>query len=163
MACLGVFFSVTAEQAAALCKANGDEELMDLVESIEEAWDKDHLAQCDKAWDAMHRCLTDGRLEYGNGSYPLSHAVLGPRQLHEGDDYIVSVVLPHEVREVAAALQGITEDDFRRRYFELVPKNYAPEYGDTDLEYTWEWFLAVRDLYANAAHSGRAVLFTVDQ
>jgi hypothetical protein len=111
----------------------------------------------------MHRCLTDGRLEYGNGSYPLSHAVLGPRQLHDGDDYIVSVVLPNEVRDVAAALQGITEDDFRSRYFEHVPKDYAPEYGDTDLGYTWEWFLAVRDLYANAAHDGRAVLFTVDQ
>jgi hypothetical protein len=45
MACLGVFFSVTEEQAAALCKANGDEELMDLVEIIEKAWDKDHLAE----------------------------------------------------------------------------------------------------------------------
>src|SRR5688572_21515235 len=114
MACLGVFFSVAPEQAAALCNADGDEQLMELIEAIEEAWDKEHLAQCDKAWDAMHRCLTDGRLEYGNGSYPLSHAVLSPRQLHEGDDYIVSVVLPNEVRDVSAALQGITEDGFRR-------------------------------------------------
>ena len=58
----------------------------------------------------MHRCLTDGTLGRGNGTYPFSHCVLGPRQLHEGDEYIISLVLPNEVRDVAAALRVATPE-----------------------------------------------------
>ena len=163
MAGRGVFFAITAEQAASLLGAGGDDQLMAVVEAIEQAWDEDNLAECDKAWDALHRALTDGRLEYGNGAYPLSHCVLGPRQLHQGDGYIVSFVSSDQVREVAAALAGVTEHWFRERYRTVVPGNYAPEYGEQDREYTWEWFQAVRALYAKAATRGRAVVFTVDQ
>jgi hypothetical protein len=90
MACRGVHFAITVEQADALLAAEGDDALMKLVEAIEQAWDKDNLAESDKAWDAMHRCLADGQLDHGNGTYPLNHCVLGPRQLHEGDDYTCS-------------------------------------------------------------------------
>jgi hypothetical protein len=38
------------------------------IEAIEEAWDLDHLAESDKAWDAIHRCLTDGQLDAGGGT-----------------------------------------------------------------------------------------------
>ncbi|GMR23537.1 MAG: hypothetical protein BMS9Abin37_1977 [Acidobacteriota bacterium] len=55
----GVFFAITAEQAEALLAAADDKQLMEVVEDIEELWDKENLAECDKAWDAMHRCLTD--------------------------------------------------------------------------------------------------------
>jgi len=163
MACRGVHFAITAAQADALAAAVGDAAVMALVEDIEEAWDAEHLAESDKAWDAMHRCLTDGDLAYGNGSFPLSHCVLGPRQLHEGDDYIVSLVTPDEVKEVAAALASITADWFRDRYLNLLPKDYAPEYGPDDMEYTWQDLQEVREFYQKAAASGRAVVFTVDQ
>ncbi len=163
MACRGVFFAITDEQAAGLLAADGDDALMAVVEAIEDAWDKDNLAECDKSWDALHRALTDGQLEYGNGEYPLSHCVLGPKQLHEGDDYIVSYVSPDQVRDVAAALKPVTEEWFRERYRKAVPRDYAPEYGEEDLQYTWEWFRSVRELYEKAAERGRAVVFTVDQ
>jgi uncharacterized protein DUF1877 len=163
MPCRGVFFAVTPEQAEQLLAAKDDERLMSLVEKIEEAWDEEHLAQCDKAWDAMHRALTDGDLGCGNGRYPLSHCVLGPRQLHEEDDYIVSLVMPNEVQDVADSLKGITAGWFHEQYRSIVPKDYAPEYGEEDREYTWEYFQEVRQLYAKAAAAGRAVVFTVDQ
>lgn len=164
MACRGVFFAITREEGDALHGASGnDEALMTLVEDIEEAWDSNNLAECDKAWDAMHRVLTDGRLEYGNGPYPLNHCVLGPRQLHRGDSYIASLVAPEEVREVATALHTLTREWFEARYRTVVPKDYAPEYGEEDLEYTWESFQGVRELYAKAASEGKAILFTVDQ
>src|SRR5262249_33050119 len=107
MACRGVHFAITAEPAEALLAAHGDEALMSLIEEIEEAWDGENLAESDKAWDAMHRCLTDGQLGCGNGPYPLNHCVLGPRQLYEGDDYVVSLVSADEVRDVANALQTV--------------------------------------------------------
>jgi hypothetical protein len=163
MACRGVFFAITPGQANALLAANDDDSVIALIEAIEETWDKDNLAECDKAWDAMHRCLTDGRLEYGNGPDPLNHCVLGPRQLHQGDSYIVSLVSAEKVREIAAVLKDVTEEWFRQQYRTIVPTDYAPEYGEQDLDYTWDWFKGVRELYTKAAEEGRAVIFTVDQ
>lgn len=163
MACRGVHFAVSPEQADALQSADGDDALMALIEGIEETWERDNLAESDKAWDAMHRCLTDGQLDFGNGPFPLNHCVLGPRQLHKGGRYIVSLVLPDEVKAVAAALESITSELFHERYMTLVPKDYALEYGDDDLEYTWSYFEEVRDLFKKAAERQRAVIFTVDQ
>lgn len=163
MGCRGVFFAITADQTAAIEAAEDDNALMELVEEIEETWDDENLAECDKSWDAMHRLLTDGQLGYGNGPEPLCNCVLGPNQLHEGDNYIVSLVPPATVIHVATALLGVNKSWFDERYRTVVPQDYAPEYGDADREYTWEWFLAVRDLYQKAAKSNRAVLFTVDQ
>jgi hypothetical protein len=55
--CRGVFFAITVEEADSLLEADGDDELMQRVEAIEMRWDADNLAECDKAWDAMHRVL----------------------------------------------------------------------------------------------------------
>lgn len=161
MTARGVHFAISMEQAQALEAAEDDDALMELIGEIEEAWE--NLAESDKAWDAMHRALTDGELEYGNGPEPLNHCVLGPRQLHEGDDYIVSLVLPEEVRAVASALTAIDAAAFRERYTRLVPKDYAPEYGDEDREYTCANYADVRALYLRAAEQGLAVVFSVDQ
>jgi hypothetical protein len=163
MAARGVFFAITSEQAAAFEAAPDDDAVMGLVEEVEETWDDDNLVECDKAWDAMHRLLTDGALEFGNGSEPLCHCVIGPNQLHEGDDYIVSLVPPDKVKTIARALADITETSFTERYRTIVPRDYAPEYGDEDREYTWENFQGVRDLYRKAAERDRFILFTVDQ
>lgn len=163
MACRGVHFAITKEQARVFTDAANDDALLALVHEVEEAWDEDNLAESDKAWDAMHRCLTGGQLEFGGGAYPLSHCVLGPRQLHQGDDYIVSLVSPDEVRDVADALRNVSGDWFRQQYQTRVPKDYASEYGVEDMEYTWSYFEEVRELFEKAVARGKAVLFTVSQ
>ena len=61
------------------------------------------------------------------------------------------------------ALASTDDATMRQRYQQLVPRDYAAEYGDEDREYTWEWFQSVRELYCKAAERGRFVLFTVDQ
>lgn len=164
MGCLGVFIAIDSEQVDRLLHAADDDELLDRLESMEaDLGDSNLAADCDKSWDALHRCLTDGRLDFGNGPYPLSHVVLGPRQLHKGDDFIVSLVLPEEVTDVAAALQAISEESFRDRYWQLVPSDYCDNHGEEDLQYTWEWFQPVRDLYRVASERRLAVVFSVDQ
>jgi hypothetical protein len=159
----GVHFAIDEPTSQRLLAAVGDDEaLMSLIEEIEQAWDLEHLAQSDKAWDAIHRCLTDGQLLYENGDYPLNRVIAGGRQLHEGDDYTVSFVPPSEVRDVATALETVTAAWFRDRYMTVLPKDYSLNYGEEDLEYSWSWFEGVKALFALAASEGRAVIFTVD-
>jgi hypothetical protein len=158
----GVHFAITVEQADALVAADSDDALMALIDELEEAWDADNTAESDKAWDAIHRCLTDGQLGAGNGEYPLSHCILGPRQLHRGSHYLVSLVLPHEVVDVAHALELATPEWMTTRYERIVPKDYAPEYGPEDLAYTLANLDDVRALFRKAAVRKRAVVFTAD-
>jgi hypothetical protein len=164
MAARGVHFAITSDQQTRLLAASDDDELMEVIEQIEEAWDKDYLAESDKAWEAIHRCLTDGSLLYESGEYPLNHVVCGGRQLHRGEEYTVSLVTPEQVRDVTAAIDPLTEHWMRERYFSLLkPDSYDGKIGEEDFGYTWTWFDNVRDLYRKAAASGRAVIFTIDQ
>jgi len=89
----GVFFALLDPDAARLRQAHTDVDLRAIIEDeIEERWDTAWLFQMDKAWAGLHRCLTDGRLELANGTYPLNACVLGGEQLHRGDEYIVSLL-----------------------------------------------------------------------
>jgi hypothetical protein len=64
---------------------------------------------------------------------------------------------------VARALQQVTEAYMRQAYDRLDPADYGPNWSEEDLEYTWDWFQGVRDLWSRAAAAKRAVIFTVDQ
>src|SRR3954464_8730265 len=156
MAERGVHFAVTAPQARALLAARSDRQLMGQIERIEEAWEEPFVVETDKAWNAIHRCLTDGSLLYVSGEYPLNHCVCGGRQLHRGPDYTVSFVSAREVKDVAAALAKVTKAWMRRRYDQIDPDEYDEvEMGDEDFDYTWENFLDVRRFYKRAAAAGR--------
>jgi hypothetical protein len=95
--------------------------------------------------------------------YPLNHTVLAGELLYTDSDYIMSLKTPEQVRDIATALTGISEADFRRRYDAINAKSYGFPLSDEDFRYTWDWFQGVRDLYSRAAKEGRFVLFTADQ
>ena len=162
MACRGVLFALTAEQleAAKALPPGNDEALMAFVEGVERAWDEDWLQETDKAWDAIHRCLTDGTLEWGETAF--HKCILGSRNLHQSDAYIVNLVLPADVVAVAAAISLIDETQLQIRYAAIDFATYADP-PEADFEYTWDWFCGVQALYLKAAEADRAVLFTVDQ
>src|SRR5215475_13202087 len=115
MACRGVFFALTGPQEDALIATRDDEAVRAFVEDVESGWDEQWLCETDKAWDAMHRCLGDGTLGSGRRASPLDMAVLGGGHHYEGEEYVVAHVLAHEVTEVAAALEPITETWMRER------------------------------------------------
>ncbi len=162
MACRGVFFALDAEQARRVQSAKNDPQLMEVIEEIEETWDREFLAECDKSWDAMHRLLADGSLDWNAGDYPLNSVVLGDSSLHQDSSYIVCFKDVACVNDICRAIQGISRPQFESWYYSKA-KNYAPEYGQEDSEYTWVNFEDVRKLYEIAAGSGRSVIFTVDQ
>jgi hypothetical protein len=163
MACRGVHFALTDEQARRLLAAEDGAAVLNLVQEIEERWDADWLAESDKAWDAVHRCLSNGTLYYDEGEYPLNRAVLGGRHLYDGDDYVVAYVASNEVKDLAAALAPLGQAELRTRYDLIDADDYNGEHGDEDFKATWENFVAIRELYKKAAAAGRAVVFTVDQ
>ncbi|MEV6211333.1 DUF1877 family protein [Kitasatospora sp. NPDC051914] len=163
MACRGVHFALTEEDAARLLAAEQDEDVLAVIEDIEERWDTDHLAETDKAWDAIHRCLADGRLTHDGGSYPLSYAVLGGLPLHDGDDHVVVHVTAAEVADIAAAMADLDDAWLRERFFALDPEDYDGARDEDDFAYTRHWFGGLRAFYATAAANGRSVVFTVDQ
>jgi hypothetical protein len=163
---LGVHFALADADVDLLRGAEDDDERMEILEEdIEERYleTAEYAAESDKAWDAMHRALADGRLTFEGGAFPLSHAVLGGEQLVSGDvDYTMSLKSPAEVADVAAALDGLTENAFRERYFSIPPDDYGTPLSDEDLAYTWEAVEHVRELFRVAAREGRHVLFAVD-
>ena len=163
MACRGVHFALRDHDTTRLLQAQNDSERLRIVqEEIEAAWDEEWLYQTDKAWDAIHRCLTDGELRFDNGDYPYSMCILGGRLLHTGDDYIISLKTPLQVQDVCKALENIDRGWFRKRYFHL-PDDYSRTKSDDDFEYTWDWFNGMSEFFAKAAAAGRHVIFTVDQ
>jgi hypothetical protein len=167
MGCLGVHFALTDDEVRALRAQPSDSARLEyLQEEIEVLYFRerpDWKAESDKAWDAMHRTLTDGKIGWNNGKFPLSHVILGGEVIYRPDDYIMSLKTPDEVKAIAERLGGITEPDFRQRYFSIDPEDYGFPVSDEDYEYTWSSFQGVRDLYFRAADAGRYVLFTASQ
>ena len=161
MACRGVHFALTPDEAVKVASAHDDEGLMAAVEEIEDRWDREWLVETDKAWDAIHRCLTGGTLEYG--PTPLHKCVLGEANRHEGDGYVVNLLGTAEVKEVAAVMRDIDEPSMRRSYLALDPDEYGQPLSDEDFGYTWDNFRELRQFFGKAALHDRAVVFTVDQ
>lgn len=162
MACRGVHFALTDEQASRLMETpdENNEFLMTFVEEVESQWDEEWLQETDKSWDAIHRCLTDGKLDWGDS--PFHKCILGNGNLYDGDDYIMNFLSPDDVKTVAAAIKDIDQEELRRRY-DAIDTNTYGELSDSDFEYTWSWFPQLRDFFQKAARANRAVLFTVDQ
>jgi Domain of unknown function (DUF1877) len=156
---LGVHFAVTAEQEKRLLEADGDDDAVgEIIGAIEEDWEDDTLkVDTDKAWDAIHRCLTNGTLDPGGGTYPLKLAVVGGRHLH--DEMYVVHVDAEQVRDVAAGLLDIDEAWLRGR-FSGFDDDYAGPADDVDFGYTWDGLVGLQGFYTRAAAAGRAVIFT---
>lgn len=159
---LGVHFAIDAEAADRLLTAADDDQVAALIEEIEEEaiGVVDHC-DTDKAWDAIHRSLTDGYLGYDNGTFPLNAVILGGAQVYEGDDYIVSLLTPEQVREVAGAAAEVDQATLRAGYDRIDVEDYGPEFGDGDFAYTWSNYSDVVTFFQRAAEAGQHVIFTV--
>jgi hypothetical protein len=162
MAGLGVHFAIDEEIVSRLLAAEDDADVISIVEQIEQQLDRASMFSTDKAWDALHRCLTDGTLAAGAGTFPLSHVVLGGAQLCEDHDYLVSLVRADQVPTLADALTPIDRAWLRARYDRLEFPGYQRTRGDEDFEYTWGNVDGIADFFHAAAQDRRAVIFAVE-
>ena len=162
MGARGAHFALTADQEAqflALPPADADA-MLALAVAIENNWDEEWLAQTDKAWEAIHRCLTDGRFEWGP---TMAHQViLGSKNIYPADGFFMNFVGSADVKAVAALLENIDRNGLRSAYDRIDPAEYVDK-SETDFEYTWMWFEVLKAFIRKAADAGRTVLFSVDQ
>jgi hypothetical protein len=164
MSHLGVHFALSSKDLTRLSKLTDREALLEFItDDLEERYlnDRKWAFETDKAWDAIHRCLTDGRLLYASGPFPLAYAVLGGRRLDVGDDYTACLASAARVRKVSKALIDVDEAWMRKRYRALSKTDYG-ECSAEDFDYTWTSFQGLPTFFAKAAKAGRAVLFTTD-
>jgi Domain of unknown function (DUF1877) len=167
MSCLGVLFSLDEKEVEKLKKFKSDEDrLQYLQEEIEEThFEKfaERVAELDKSWDALHRSLTDGKLEYTNGEFPLSHVILGGEIIYFEDDYIMSLKTPEQVKQIALKVNNVDEKYLKNGYDKIDVVEYGLELTDDDFNYTWIWFDGSKEFWKLAADENRYVLFTADQ
>lgn len=163
MARRGVHFAITVDDLTALRSAEGDQAVMTVIEAVENRWEKEAGLVCetDKAWDAIHRCLTDGGLTFSGGTDPLRLCILGGEQLYGGDDYLVALVPHGQLRPLADALATVTPRFIAERYW-AIPDDYEHPKSDEDCQYTWDWFSDLPAFFDRAERAGRHVIFTVD-
>lgn len=111
-------------------------------------------------WDPIHRCLTEGELDPAAGEFPLNHAVLGGKQLHQAGDYTAALIRPDMTRFIADALEELDEDEVRKKFQALAGGSYQ---GPLDEKHFMAMWLKLRDLnefFQAAAENMEAVVFT---
>lgn len=160
---LGVFFAVTEDLGNRACEVADNVAVADLMgdhhaELSATGW----IQPIDKAWDAIHRCLTDGTLRLGDD---VAHScVLGCGKFGvASEDPIINVLDAEGVREAAEYLWGIGEVELRARYAGIDRPGFRFHKPPPDFEYIWHWFAQLRAFYQRAAEAGRWVVFVADE
>jgi hypothetical protein len=157
-----VFFALSSSQRERLLALNTDSERQEYIEA---QWDTTYLLETDKAWDAIHRCLMDGRLSMTRSKNPLGKLILGGTQLYsDTQKNIVNLIEHGELSELSTALKAVTKEWMTGRYEQLRNTDYPQEcLSEQDWQYIWDWFSDIPEFIARADKEGRSVIFTVDQ
>ena len=115
-----------------------------------------------KMWHLLHYLLTGDE----NGEkYPLAYAISVGYSINEiWSD--LTYVEPHEVKDVADALNDISEDEFRRRcaggsFVEKEIYRYSDDLDDDETVEVLEYFIKLKEFYIDAASKGNAVLHLI--
>lgn len=157
---IGILISLDENNQDKLSDAQSDVAVVDALLEIEEQASESDQFSLDKAWNVIHRSLTDGLLEYDNGEYPLNMCIMDGFQLYEGDKTIISVVPQEKVSDVADALQHITYEKFKEGFSKIDKSDFPVT--DDDLKYSWDIFQGLPDFWKNAALKNHAVVFNAD-
>jgi hypothetical protein len=159
----GYYLALARDHAKRLFGLKDDKAILDFLEELKaskEMKKSGRLLDVGPAWDPIHRCLTEGELDPAAGDFPLNHAVLGGKQLHQGSDHVAVLIRPDMTRFVADALDELDEDDFRKKFLALNPASYREPISEKAFTAVW---IAVQDLqvfFAAAAENMEAVVFT---
>ncbi len=160
-------FAITADQATALQDLPTGRDRLKFLQSdiAPHMFQHEGELTCitEYAWNAVHRCLTDGYLKWNNGTAPRNQVILGGENLYDRDDFVMLLKDPRMVRGVAYALPNITKMWMLAGYKKIPPSDYEFAKSEDDFEIAWDAFLEVKRLFDVAGRAGRYILFTVEQ
>jgi len=164
MSCLGGLRAVTKEEVdklRAVPRAERGSGYLDVTLKQEDS------CELWQAWDAIHRALTNGKLEYGSANAPGCWVILGGELLYgnspEENDYIITCKSPDQVRQAAQLLQTLTEEKFRELYFAIDADDYGMTPDEDDFGFTWGYLEESIEFWKNAAERKLWVLFDASQ
>jgi hypothetical protein len=158
----GYHIALGRDHAKRLFGLKEDQAILKFLEELKaspEMKKSGRLLDTGTAWDAMHRCLSEGELDPTAGDFPLNHAVLGGKHLHQGDDYAAVLVRPDMTRFIADALAEVDEDEFRKKFMALPPSYQQPR-GEKEFIEVWLALQNLKVFYEAATENLEAVVFT---
>jgi hypothetical protein len=159
----GYHIALTREHAKRVFNQQDDESLRAFLQELitsPEMNKSGRVLDTGTAWNAIHRCLTDGELDPGGGDFPLNHTVLGGKQLHKGDDYAATLIRPDITTFVSEALNELRETEFREKFFALNPQSYGMPMDEKAFLAVWLAITNLRVFFDAAAENLEAVIFT---
>lgn len=180
MGCLAVLFALNEQDVENLLAVERSERSDYMHEEIEEKFFDsfpEYVCELDKSWDAMHRMLTDGNLNFENKFPPLCNVIFGGEFVYglmrqtsgeviisegEEDEYMI-LKTPRQVAEIAKDLPKRTKEECRKCYDMIDSEDYGMQPDEEDFEYTWEYLKDSFDFWKKAAEEKGYVLFTVDR
>lgn len=160
----GLHIALTDAERARFLAAPDDARCEALFDAEEAAFAQGRAAETDKAWFGLHLALT-GKMPLRDSDrsvYPLDRVVMGGADVYGGGDYIMRMITPTEVADVAPALAVITDDKLRDFYDARCNIDDYADYGDDDFEYMLSWFGPLKDFFARESGTGRHVIFSTD-
>jgi hypothetical protein len=165
MGCCGLHFALTDDEVTTFRALPTDEERVDYVtnEIEEKLFGTIRGVETDKAWDAIHRALSDGHLTWDGGTHPLNAVILAGSEVYNTGDFIMSLKSPAVVRDVAASLVTLSEQAFHEGYARIDATSYQGKLGPEDMEYSWYWLQNTLPFWKAAAKANHWVLFSADQ
>lgn len=161
MATAGNYFRTSESTVADI--QNGKHELTDF---IYDRTQEDCILPVDRAWHAIQFAL-NGTAFGGDDDNIFSRLVLSGNKLREDDEDEFSAMLiePGDVRDLSAALHGLSEEDFRERFHvdEMLENEIYPVTEEDDeedfFEYVWDYVEEMKEFFEAAAAEGQAVVF----
>ncbi len=159
----GFHIALSREHAKRLFAIKDDPSLLKFLEELKSMPDlkkSGRILDLGTAWDPIHRCLTEGELDPAGGDFPLNHAILGGKQLHKGADSTAVLVRPDMTQFIADALEELTEDDIRTKFFALNPQSYQQPIDEKHFMQTWIVLQTLKDFYLATAENMEAIVFT---
>ena len=137
-----------------------DEEVFYDTSKTMQYYDKDLCLE--KMWDLLHYLLTG---DENSEQYPLSYAIVVGYSINEiWSD--LTYVEPNEVKDVADALNDISEGELRKRcaggsFAEKEIYRCPDDLDDDETVEVLEYFFKLKEFYIDAASKGNAVLHLI--
>ncbi len=180
MGCLAVLFALNEQELETFLNVERPQRAYYMHNELEENFWNDYpeyVCELDQAWDAMHRMLTDGSLNFENKFPPLCNVILGGEFVYglerdpsgevlipdEEDDAYIILKTPQQVAGLAEALPKRTKEECRQCYDKIDEEDYGFAPYEEDFEYVWTYLQESLEFWKKAAAEKRYVLFTVDR